>query len=58
MWIAADRVAQAGIDGLAAGRAVVVPGHVNRVAAALFRVAPPELLSPLLARGHPAMKRD
>ena len=58
MWIAADRVAQAGIDGLAAGRAVVVPGHVNRVASALFRVAPPELLSPLLARGHPAMKRD
>jgi len=58
MWIAADRVAQAGIDGLAAGRAVVVPGHVNRVASALFRVAPPELLSPLLARGHPAFKRD
>ena len=58
MWVAADRVAQAGIDGLAAGRAVVVPGHVNRVASALFRVAPPELLSPLLARGHPAFKRD
>jgi len=58
MWIAADRVAQAGIDGLAAGRAVVVPGRVNRVASALFRVAPPELLSPLLARGHPAFKRD
>jgi len=58
MWIAADRVAQAGIDGLAAGRAVVVPGHVNRVASALFRVAPPDLMSPLLARGHPAFKRD
>jgi short-subunit dehydrogenase len=58
MWIAPGKVAQAGIDGLAAGRAVVVPGRVNRVASAFFRVAPPELLSPLLARGHPAFKRD
>lgn len=54
MWIPADKVAQAGIDGLAAGKAVVVPGRVNRIAAALFRVAPPELLLPLLRRGHPA----
>jgi uncharacterized protein len=58
MWKPVDQVAQAGIDGLAAGKAVVVPGRVNRVAAALFRVAPPELLLPVLARGHPAMKRD
>lgn len=57
MWIAADKVAQAGIDGLAAGKAVVVPGRVNRIASALFRVAPPELLLPVLARSHPAMKR-
>jgi uncharacterized protein len=34
-----------------------VPGNVNRVAAALFRVAPPEWLLPVLARGHPAFKR-
>lgn len=54
MWIPADKVARAGIDGLAAGKAVVVPGRVNRIAAALFRVAPPELLLPLLRRGHPA----
>jgi short-subunit dehydrogenase len=58
MWIAPDKVAQAGIDGLAAGKAVVVPGHVNRVASALFRVAPPGLLLPVLSRGHPAMKRE
>jgi short-subunit dehydrogenase len=58
MWIPADKVAQAGIDGLAAGKAVVVPGRVNRIAAALFRVAPPELLLPLLRRGHPAFKHD
>jgi short-subunit dehydrogenase len=58
MWVAADKVAQAGIDGLAAGKAVVIPGRVNRIAAELFRVAPPESLLPLLIRGHPAFKRD
>lgn len=58
MWVPADQVAQAGIDGLAAGRAVVVPGRVNRVASAFFRVAPPELLLPVLSRSHPAMKRE
>jgi short-subunit dehydrogenase len=58
MWIPADRVAQAGIDGLAAGKAVVIPGRVNWVAASLSRIAPPELLLPFLARNHPAMKRD
>ncbi|MGO9924937.1 MAG: SDR family NAD(P)-dependent oxidoreductase [Mycobacterium sp.] len=58
MWIPAEKVAQAGIDGLTAGKAVVVPGRVNRVASAFFRVAPPELLLPVLARNHPALKRD
>jgi hypothetical protein len=53
-------VAQAGIDGLTAGKAVVVPGRVNRVAAAFFRVAreaPHAPLLPLLVRKHPGMKR-
>ncbi|CQD03356.1 ketoacyl reductase [Mycobacterium lentiflavum] len=58
MWIPADKVAQAGIDGLAAGKAVVVPGRINRIAAAFFRIAPPESLLPLLVRNHPAFKRD
>lgn len=57
MWIPADKVAQAGIDGLAAGKAVVVPGLANRISSSLFRLAPPELMLPLLARNHPAMKR-
>lgn len=57
MWVPADQVAQAGIDGLAAGKAVVVPGRVNRAAGAFFRVAPPELLLPVLTRNHPALKR-
>ncbi len=58
MWVPADKVALAGIDGLAAGKAVVVPGRVTRVASAIVRVAPPEWLLPVLARGHPAFKRD
>ncbi len=58
MWVPVDKVARAGVDGLAAGKAVVVPGRVNRVASAFFRVAPPELLLPVLARNHPALKRD
>src|SRR5258707_508418 len=33
MWVPADKVAQAGIDGLAAGKAVGVPGRGNRIAA-------------------------
>ncbi|MGB9224003.1 SDR family NAD(P)-dependent oxidoreductase [Mycobacterium sp.] len=58
MWVPADQVAQAGIDGLAAGKSVVIPGRVNRVAASISRVTPPELLLPFLSRNHPAMKRD
>jgi uncharacterized protein len=57
MWVPADKVARAGIDGLAAGKAVVVPGRVNRVASGIFRVTPPEWLLPVLARAHPAFKR-
>ncbi|GFG62670.1 ketoacyl reductase [Mycobacterium kubicae] len=58
MWVPADQVARAGIDGLAAGKAVVIPGRVNRLASALFRVAPPELLLPVLTRNHPGVKRN
>ncbi|MBW0012034.1 SDR family NAD(P)-dependent oxidoreductase [Mycobacterium sp.] len=58
MWVPVDKVAQAGIDGLAAGAAVVVPGRVNRLASTLYRYGPPGLLSSMLARGHPAFKRD
>jgi uncharacterized protein len=57
MWIPVGEVAQAGVDGLAAGKAVVVPGRANRIAAALARITPPELLLPVLTRNHPAMKR-
>ena len=57
MWVPAEEVVEAGIEGLAAGKAVVVPGLLNRVASAFFPVAPPELLLPVLTRSHSAMER-
>jgi uncharacterized protein len=58
MWKSADKVALAGIDGLAAGKGVVIPGWVNRLATAAYRVVPHEWLLPLLARQSPAIKRE
>ncbi|WP_139804962.1 hypothetical protein [Mycobacterium intermedium] len=40
MWVPAEQVAKAGVDGLAAGTPSSYPGRVNRVAAEFFRVAP------------------
>lgn len=57
MWKSADKVALAGIDGLAAGKGLVIPGRANRLAAAFLRVVPHEPLLPLLARGSPLLKR-
>jgi short-subunit dehydrogenase len=54
MWKSADEVARAGIDGLAANKACVVPGRANRLAAMFCRHAPHQQLLPLLARrGQP-----
>jgi uncharacterized protein len=57
MWKTADQVAHAGIEGLAAGKGVVVPGSVNRVTGLLYRLAPRDLIVPLLARQHPSLKK-
>jgi short-subunit dehydrogenase len=56
MWEPADAVARCGIDGLAAGRAVAIPGLANRVGASLAWYTPRPLLVPLLARQHPALR--
>jgi short-subunit dehydrogenase len=56
MWKTADEVARAGIDGLAAGKGVVVPGGVNRVAGVFYRLVPRDLIMPFLARSHPGLK--
>lgn len=57
MWVAADAVAEAGVEGLEHGRSVVIPGLANRVVAAGGRLAPRPLLVPLIARQHPGLRR-
>jgi uncharacterized protein len=57
LWEEADAVAKAGIDGLASGRAVIVPGIANRAASVLYHHAPRRLLLPLIARNHPGLKK-
>jgi uncharacterized protein len=58
MWVSATDVAKAAVDGLAAGRPVVIPGAANRAGAALAHLVPKSLLLPIMAQRHPAMKPD
>lgn len=57
LWVSAEDVAKAAIDGVAAGRTVVVPGRLNRVAAVVYQLTPKRLLLPVLARSHPSLKK-
>lgn len=56
MWVTAEEVAKAAIEGLDRGRDVVIPGRANRVMAGVAHVIPHRLLLPVLARQHPALK--
>ena len=58
MWKTAEEVASAAIESLAAGKGVVVPGGVNRAAGLFYRLAPRDLILPLLARSHPGLKNS
>ena len=57
MWIDADEVARTAVDGLAAGKSVIVPGVFNKIGAAAYQVVPDRLLLPILARSHPSLKK-
>jgi len=57
MWESAEAVARCGVDALAAGRGVVVPGTANRVAAALATASPKRLLVSVMASRHPMLKK-
>ncbi|KDF00975.1 oxidoreductase [Mycolicibacterium aromaticivorans JS19b1 = JCM 16368] len=57
LWVSAEDVAKAAVDGLAAGKAVVVPGRLNYAATAVYQLTPKRLLLPLLARSHPSLKK-
>jgi hypothetical protein len=58
MWEDAASVARAALDGLEAGRPVVIPGTANRVAATAAHLAPKRVLVPLLAARHPGLRTD
>jgi short-subunit dehydrogenase len=55
MWVGADEVATCALEGLDAGRSIVIPGASNRVLAGLAHLTPRAVLLPLLARQHPAL---
>jgi short-subunit dehydrogenase len=58
MWLSAEAVAEAGVEGLDKGRAVVVPGAANLAGSVAARYTPRTLLLPVLARQHPALRRS
>ncbi|HTY27321.1 MAG TPA: SDR family oxidoreductase [Mycobacterium sp.] len=57
LWVSAADVARAGVDALAAGKPVVVPGRLNRASSVVYHLVPRGVLLPLLARGHPGLKK-
>jgi hypothetical protein len=56
MWIPAAKVARAAIDGLAAGRLVVIPGAANKVGALGGYLVPRSWVLPLIVRRHPVLR--
>jgi uncharacterized protein len=58
MWVPTEAVAKAAVNGLDAGRSVVIPGAANRAGAVLGHLVPRSLILPLLARQHPVLRRD
>jgi short-subunit dehydrogenase len=55
MWVDAAKVAKDAVDGMDAGRMVVIPGAANRAGSVLAQITPRSLLVPLLARRHPGL---
>ncbi|MGN6160721.1 MAG: SDR family NAD(P)-dependent oxidoreductase [Marmoricola sp.] len=56
MWLSAEKVALAAIDGLDRGHLITIPGVANKVGVGLARVVPKKVLAPLLASQHPALR--
>jgi short-subunit dehydrogenase len=55
MWLPSEQVAKAALDGLAAGRSVVIPGAANRAGALFGHLIPKSWLLPALAQRHPRL---
>ena len=58
MYVRADEVAAAAVEGLDRGTLVVIPGLANRASALLAHLTPKRLLVPMLARSHPGLTHD
>jgi hypothetical protein len=56
MWETPEAVAKVGIEALAKGRPVAIPGLANRAGAALGYLTPRRLLVPMLASQHPGLR--
>lgn len=56
MWLPAEKVARAGVKGLARDQAVVIPGAGNRGGVYLAGALPKTLISRIVALRHPAMR--
>ena len=56
MWESPEAVAKCGVDALARGHGVAIPGVANRVAATFAHLTPRRLLVPILARRHPGLR--
>jgi short-subunit dehydrogenase len=58
MWKSADKVARSAVDGLAADKSRVIPGRINQLAAASYRIVPHRPLLALFARRAPREMGD
>lgn len=56
MWESAEAVAKSGLDALASGNPVAIPGQANRAVAMIAQLTPKRLLVPILAGRHPGLK--
>ena len=58
MWMRSRDVARVGVGALDGDGGVVIAGVPNQLSTRLFQVMPRRVLLPLLARQHPALRRD
>ena len=56
MWESPADVARVGVEAMAKGQQVAIPGTLNRVTAMVSQIAPKRLLLPILAKQPPGMK--
>jgi short-subunit dehydrogenase len=56
MWVPPEQVAKAAVDGMEAGKPVVIPGWPNAAGALFGYLVPRRLILPMMAKRHPAMR--